>query len=147
MAGAYMRIETNAPIVRQGLQDLAADLPKIGRLVLYRTILAIFRRSGVYPPEWPGQKYRRTYGLRKSRVIERTPQGYTLSIEPVSKYGVSYGVYVLGLPTGGGQSAYHRNKWPPLAQITNEEVEKLPKEIQVLLLEAAARASARTNAK
>ena len=148
MPGAYVRIEVlNADVVRQGLQSFASELPKIGRLQILRAVQAIAKRAGVYPAALPGQKYVRTYQLRQSRRIEKTPKGYTLSINPLDERGRSYGVYVLGVPAGGGQTAFHRNRWVPIAIIQREELEKLPPEVIKQLREAANRGAARTHVK
>lgn len=147
MPDVTFHLETNAELTRQGLEDLAADLPKIGRLSLYRTAQGIYKRAGFYPGELPGQTYKRTRTLYQSRRIDRTDKGYVISINPVDKRGRSYGSYVLGLPQGGGQAAYHQGRWIPIAIITEEELQKLPPEVIKSLREAAAKAAARTHVK
>lgn len=123
-------VESNAPLVAQGLQDLAAEIPTVGRLQLYRTAQAIFRRSGVYPAKYLGQRYKRTMRLRQSRTLGKTENGYFIAIEPVDDKGRPYGVYVLG--TAGDatrQARIHAGRWTPIAVITEEEISKLPRDV------------------
>jgi len=53
-------IKSNVGLVRQGLQDLEAEVPKIGRRRVYDAINRITRTMEGYPRERPRQKYVRT---------------------------------------------------------------------------------------
>lgn len=132
-------------IARQGLQDLASSYPKIGRLSLYRLAQAIFRVLGIEPAPWPGQVYKRTGTARASRRIEKTETGYIIYYDPVSTYRkrrTHYAVYLRGDPTTGeGQSQYFAGRWKLTAEITNEEMEKLPPEVVRLLKQAVQEAN------
>ena len=51
-------ITTNAPLVRQGLENLAAEIPQVGRRRIYNTLVKIrsrMRKPGKavrYPIKW-----------------------------------------------------------------------------------------------
>lgn len=148
MPNVYVTIEVeNAEIVRQGLEDFAAEMPKIGRLQLYRASQRIYKRLGIYPAQYPGQIYKRTGELRRSRLIEKTDKGYLVSVAPLDKRGRAYASLVLGYPQGGGQAAYHQGRWVPIALILEEELAELPQEVVQELRAAVARSASRTNGK
>ena len=117
----------NAEIVRKGLQDLGAEIPKIGRLQIYQTAQAIVRRMRVYPPERPNQTYIRTgrlgagWGVRQSNGAMA---GYTVY------NSVPYTKYVVGNAYGLEQAWMHEGRWNLLRDVQEEEVQKLPPEIE-----------------
>lgn len=132
-------------IARQGLQNLAASYPRIGRLGLYRLAQAIYKALGIEPAKWPGQVYKRTGTARASRRIERTDTGYNIYYDPVSTYRkrrTHYAVYLRGDPaTGEGQSSYFSGRWKLFTTITDEEIKKLPPEVAALLKKAVQEAN------
>ena len=119
---------TGAEIVRQGLQDLAAEIPKIGRLQIYRTEQAIAKRLKAYwtnnsPPELPS--YVRTGRLARGYTITGIPNGYTLSNStPYTKHvvGNAYGLDQAWMHAKPGRHTLWRD-------VQDEEVAKLPQEI------------------
>ena len=120
---------TGGEIVRQGLQDLAAEIPEIGRLQIYRTEQAIAKRLKNYwtnndPSELPS--YTRTGDL--SRGYKITPLrevGYTLSNK------TPYTSLVVGNAYGTGQAWMHAKpgRHTLWRDVQDEEVDKLPQEI------------------
>ena len=114
----------NADIVRRGLQDLSAEIPKIGRLQIYQTAQAIVRRMKVYPPERPGQTYIRTGRLGGGWMIIPNTNGYT------TRNNVPYTKYVVGNAYGLEQAWMHEGRWNLLRDVQEEEVAKLPKAIE-----------------
>jgi len=125
---------TGAELVRSGLQDLAAEIPKVGRLQIYRTEQAIVKRMKKYPPERINQRYRRTGNLGRAWTITPLPNGYTLSNNVRSPQGVFYTKYVVGNAYGLDQAWMHIStdqgkRWPLLRDVQDEEVKKLPQEI------------------
>ena len=122
-------IEAQTELVRKGLQRLAAEPPKVGRLQIYRTLQAIQKEVKHYPPEPPGSTYTRTYNLRKSVLIRRLSKGYELRINPVGPTGVPYGIYVLGDVEGRGQARKHVGRWPLIQSTMAREINKLPDNI------------------
>jgi len=140
-----IRVEVDAELTRQGLQDLAADYPKIGRLTLYRTAQGIYRKHGVYAKQMLKQGYKRTGTLRKARRIVKTDQGYIVILDPVSKRGKPYLVYVRGAPTNAEpQARIHRRRWTPTVTILNEELAKLPPLIKEHVLNSLRKAAQET---
>jgi len=120
----------NADVVRQGLEDLHDEIPKIGRLQIYRTVQAVIRRMKVYPPPPAGSRYVRTYRLRNAWKIEPKENGYAVSADPVSPKGRPYGRYVVGFARGDGQAWMHKGRWNLLRDVMEDEVKKLPNEIE-----------------
>ena len=114
----------NADIVRRGLQDLSAEIPKIGRLQIYQTSQAIVRRMKIYPPERPAQTYIRTGRLGGGWMIIPNTNGYT------TRNDTPYTKYVVGNAYGLEQAWMHEGRWNLLRDVQEEEVAKLPKAIE-----------------
>lgn len=137
-------IKTNAPLVRQGLEDLAKEIPLIGRRRLRTATERIKRRMQAYPEERAGQsvasshpvlgtifraaRYRRTGNLGRSWTIESRDKGYTIK-NNASRKGREYAKYVVGDAAGDGQAWMHVGRWQLFRTVTDEEVAKLPPEI------------------
>ncbi|HEU4341004.1 MAG TPA: hypothetical protein VFU31_05485 [Candidatus Binatia bacterium] len=115
----------NAELVRKGLQDLAAEVPKIGKLQIYRTEQTVVRRMKEYwtmnvPPELPS--YQRTGTLAGGYFISPTTNGYRITNQ------VPYTKHVVGNAYGLEQAWMHAKpgRHKLLRDIQEEEVEKLP---------------------
>jgi len=123
-----------ADLVRMGLQDLAAEIPQIGRLQIYRTEQAIVKRVK-YPPPPELPSYQRTYRLYRGWTITPRSNGYTISNT------VPYTKYVVGNAYGLEQAWMHAlpGRWPLLRDVSDEEVAKLPKEIDDNISQVARR--------
>ena len=115
----------NAEVVRQGLEDLSAELPRIGRRRLYAAMNRITREMEGYPPERPGQRYKRTGLLGASWDVKRLDNGYMITNDARRK-GRTYGHYVVGDAYGAGQAWMHKGRWPKLRDVVDAEIEKLP---------------------
>ena len=127
-----------ANIVRQGLQDLSKEIPDIGRLQIYRTAQAIVKRMKVYPPERFGQKYIRTYRLRGAWSIAKRSNGYTIrNTTPYTKYvvGNAYGLEQAWMHVSTDQG----KRWQVFRDVNDEEVAKLPAEIEKEIVQVARR--------
>ena len=118
-----------AEIVRRGLQDLSAEIPRIGREQIYRTNQGIVRRMKEYwtinvPPELPS--YQRTGRLAGGYMIIRLDNGYRI------ENNVPYTKYVVGNAYGLEQAWMHARpgRHTKLRDVAEEEVEKLPPEIE-----------------
>lgn len=138
-------ISTNAPLVRQGLENLNAELPKIGRRRIYNMMLKIrsdLRRPGApvtYPVRWDSEKQRRAFfatdgfgrGIPTVRtgaynagyMIVRTDRGYRLENR------LAYAKYVGGSAYGTQQSRIHGGRWKLMRDIVDEHIETLPEEV------------------
>ena len=124
---------TGADLVRKGLQDLSAEIPKIGRLQIYQTEQAIVRRMKVYPPERPNQTYIRTGTLGGGWSITSRIDGYTIS------NSTPYTKYVVGNAYGLEQAWMHQGRWNLLRDVSDEEVGKLPAAIEDNISQVARR--------
>jgi len=151
-------VKTTAPLVRQGLENLTAEIPQIGRRRIRTVMERIKRRMQEYPPEPAGQstasshsalgtifrptkgRYRRTGNLGASWKIEEISgsMGYTISNDAQRK-GRSYGQYVVGDAYGTSQAWMHQGRWQKLRDVAEEEVDTLPEDVNNEILMVARR--------
>lgn len=113
----------NAELVRMGFQNLAAEVPKIGRKPIYSAAQAIVRREKIYPSR-SGSTYKRTYRFRAGWIIEQYDLGYRIMNR------VPYGHYVVGDAFGANQAWMHEGVWELFRDVSEEETAKLPQQIQ-----------------
>jgi hypothetical protein len=119
-----------ATLVRQGLQDLAAEIPKIGKGQIYKTEQAVVRRMKEYwtinsPPALPS--YQRTGKLAGGYFIEPLTNGYRI----VNR--TAYTSLVVGDAYGLGQAWFHSQalgRHMKVRDVQEHEVLKLPPEIE-----------------
>lgn len=146
-----MRITTsirNASLVRQGLQDLSAEVPKIGRKVIYDTQKAIVKEMRVYPAERRNQKYVRTFRFRDGWTVTKISSGMGYAIENKTPYGG----YVVGNAVGGGQAWMHVStdqgkRWSLLRDVVNKHLSGLDKKIIELVRVSAKKIGFKVSAK
>ncbi len=124
-----LSIITNAALVRQGLQNLRSEIPKIGRRKIYDAMNRITRKMEAYPAERASQKYVRTGRLGRSWKVKRLDNGYIISSD-ARKRGRSYSRYVVGTSYGTGQAWMHVGRWQKLRDVAEEEIAGLPPEIE-----------------
>lgn len=130
MIGFDVKVE-NGEIVRMGLQSLADDVPKIGRLQIYYTVLKVrTRMRAPYTSVGAVPGYVRTRRLFHAWTIERKPEGYAIWADPKTPYGRPYAQYVVGDAEGHGQAWMHEGRWPLFREVVDEEVGKLPPEVE-----------------
>jgi len=138
-----LTIKVKGELVRQGLQDLSAELPKIGRQKIRAMMDRVKRKMQEYPSE-PSNRTRtaqhsilgliytktgRTGNLGRSWKIEEVPNGYRLD-NAAARKGRGYAVYVVGDAYGARQAWMHQGRWNVTRDVMDEEVEKLPPEIE-----------------
>jgi hypothetical protein len=145
--GASFQLTVIPPteLTRQGLQNLGADIPKIGRMGIYRTMQRISKRLKkpgapiFYPVNWDTPLQRRAFfatdgfgrGIPTGRSgeyqegfqIVGLPDGYQL-VNHAPGAG-----YIGGDFEGQGQSRIHMERWPLIFEIANEELDKLPDDV------------------
>lgn len=144
MVRISVRVETE--LVRQNLQNLFAEVPKIGKFKIRNLMERIRNRMGgpgkksTRPVKWDSEKQRKAYfatdGFGRGIPTQRTGKyqrgwkvkalgesGYTLSN---SQAGAKY---IGGSAYGTGQSRIHMGRWVLLRDATDLEVSKLPAEI------------------
>lgn len=137
---------TGAELVRQGLQDLTAEIPKIGRKGIYdkmveaRTELRTAGKPISYPVRWASEKqrryviallrskgnlpYRRTGKHPSSWNIVKITEGYRFENE------VDTAVHLYGNYEGARQSPIHEGRHPIFQKVIEEKVQELPPEIE-----------------
>lgn len=136
----------DAKRVRQGLQDLMAEIPKVGRSVLYNSLVEARKILSQEPPGFPEDRsypwvstkqrmavmamikkeeievpYRRTHQYSKSYQIRRAENGWVLFND------VPWAHWVAG--TGEGQGGYqasvHAGRWAALDPTLREVLSKV----------------------
>lgn len=125
-----------ADVVRQGLENLDRDIPRIGAARIFAAMNRARKRVTTYPPPIPTSRYKRTGTYKRSFQVRRNPRsglrknvGYTLFGRAVQK-GRDYTRYVGGDAFGRRQASIHENRWPVIREIVEDEVKGLPREIE-----------------
>jgi hypothetical protein len=146
MTKLTLKIE-GAEIVRKGLENLSAEVPKVSRRRIYNTMLKIrtrMRQPGKainYPVKWDSEKQRRAFfatnGFGRgipSRRTNRYTSGWNIQQAGAVGYRIEnnapYSKYVGGTAYSTSQSNIHQGRWPILRDVFDEEVKKLPAEIE-----------------
>lgn len=134
-----------AEIVRQGLEDLSREIPKIGRKRIYEAmrraqkILRTPKSRPSSPIQWDSLKQKRAFfasdgfgrGIPTRRTgrslqweISNTGSGYMMS------NSADYARYPYGLHDGSGQSRIFAGEYPLFSQVVENEIEGLPEDIE-----------------
>ena len=113
-----------AKVVRKGLENLQSEIPKVGRLNVWEFMKRVMKRMKIYPRKRPGQKYVRTFKLKRGWQLKKIGQmAYRLS-NPTP-----YTKYVVGSAYGTEQAWMHVGRWKTLRDVSDEELKKLPEAI------------------
>lgn len=140
-----LTIKSNVGLVRQGLENLGAEVPQIGRRRIYNVLLKIksaLHKPGdapTYPIQWDSEKQRRAFfatdgfgrGIPARRTgryqsgwnIAKLDNGYVIA------NSTSYGKYIAGSAYGTGQSRIHQGRWPLFRDVVEAELETLPEQV------------------
>lgn len=134
-----------AELVRQGLEDVTAEIPRIGRKRIYeatrraQAILRLPKSRPRYPIRWVSERQRRAFfasdgfgrGIPSSRSgrslqweISPTGNGYTLFNSS------DYSRYLYGYADGSGQSQIFDADYPLFRDVVENEIENLPEDIK-----------------
>jgi hypothetical protein len=87
----------------------------------------------IYPPPPPTSRYVRTFALQHGWTITSRQDGYTTS------NATPYTKYVVGTAYGTEQAWMHVGRWLLLRDVSDEEVGKLPAEIDSHITQVARR--------
>lgn len=141
-----LSIQVHGELVRRGLQNLADEIPKVGRLQIYQTALRIrtgMKKQGnkpTYPIQWASVQQRKAFFASKgfgSGVPHRRTDGYVNAweIQPIGDQGYTLmnrsagAQYIGGNAYGLAQSPIHRGRWPLFRDVTDAETAKLPEDV------------------
>lgn len=135
-----LTVKVRTELVRQGLENLSKEMPEIGRRRM-RTILDRVKRiMEAYPSERPGQKYIRTGRMFRSWRINKLENNKGYSIGNVAMFkGNAYPQYVVGDAYGTSQAWMHKGRWPNFREVTEKELEALPKALEQEIVMVAKR--------
>lgn len=150
-----LTLKVDGELVRKGLQDLSAEIPKVGRQQIRTVMNRILRRMSKpgrkpnYPIKWDSEKQRRAFfatdgfgrGIPTKRTgaytggwkIESVENGYRL------ENNTSYAKYLGGDAYGVVHSGIHKGRWENTRDVVEEETEKLPEEIEAAIIMVARR--------
>lgn len=126
-------VKTNVVVVRQGLEDFKNDIPKVGKLRMYRLSQRVVTKLKVTPTELPNQKYKRTGQYIASWEIDSLVDGYLLVNEVTDSKGRPYASRVAGNAYGQKQSPYQAGRWSHLRTTVDEELAIEPAEAAAAL--------------
>ena len=148
-----LTIKVKGELVRKGLQDLSAELPKVGRRKIRDMMNRVVRKMQEYPPE-PANRERRSSHSILGTIITKTGRtgtyfrswkieqvgntGYKLE-NTAARKGKAYAVYVGGDAYGNRQAWMHVGRWNVTRDVVEEEVEKLPPDIEKEIVMVARR--------
>jgi hypothetical protein len=142
-----LSVQVDGTLVRNGLQNLASDIPKVSRLTIYRTSQRIQQRMKKvgarpsYPINWASDKQRRAFfasngfgGGIPYRRSNRYPSGWKVVQKGDTGYTVineeSAAQWVAGNAYGQRQSSIHAGRWPVFRDEADAEIKDLPAEIE-----------------
>lgn len=144
------RIEVkNAVLVRKALQDLEAEVPKIGRAEIYKSLqrarAVLAREADVPPGKYPWKTdrqrryvlwamstgvlkrpYQRSHKYSRGWRLRAMKSGWQLMNE------TDYAGWVAGVP-GVGQARLHRGRWAAFRPAVQAELRELPKRVRTSL--------------
>lgn len=145
-----LTVKVDGTLVRQGLQDLKAQVPKVGRQGLRVVLERVKRRMQEYPPEPQGQsktsvhpvlgktfspvkgRYVRTGKLGQSWSIEQVDNGYQIGNSATRK-GKAYPRFVVGDAYGTGQAWMHKGRWQRFRDVFDQETSRLTDELAAVI--------------
>lgn len=140
-----LKTSIDAQLVRQGLEDLTAEIPKIGRKRIYEAVLrvrGVLRTPGArptYPINWVSAKQKRAFfatdgfgggipharrGMEKRWDIVPVERGYRFENPAPGA------VYVFGNYEGERQSPIHAGRWAVFQEVVEKEIQELPEDIE-----------------
>jgi hypothetical protein len=124
-----LSVTVRGDLVRQGLEDFSAELPRIGKRRIRTIMNRIVRREQAYPAERPGQTYVRTGRLFSHWEIKGIDAGYMIENRAAFR-GREYAGYVVGDAYGTGQAWMHKGRWETLRDVSEDELKALSEEIE-----------------
>lgn len=135
-----------ADLVRQGLQDLDREIPRIGRQTIYdalshaKRILSTPGAPSRSPVQWDSDRqrrfvlgmlreqnnlpYSRTGRMNSGWTMEKLDSGYRLENSNENA------VYVYGNYEGARQSRIHQGRWPTMQEVIENAISGLPEAIE-----------------
>jgi len=117
--------------VRKGLEDLEAEIPKVGRKRIYDALRRVLKRMRNEPPRLP--QYDRTGKMRAGWPLRPVRTGSADNAYRIYN-DVEYTRYVVGDAEGLGQAWFHVGRWENFREVVEEEIANLPQEIEDMLV-------------
>lgn len=147
MPGISLQVKVNTKLVRRGLENLRAQLPKIGDFRTKEAATEIARRMSrpgrkiTYPVNWDSLKqkiyviirimkrqgslpYIRTHAMERGWKVERVQRGAKVY------NNVRGSKYVYGTMRSKWQSNIHIGRWLILRDVYDKVVAELPKRVR-----------------
>lgn len=148
MAGIQLSVSVNkeAQLVRKGLEDLAAETPKVGRQTIYdelweaRQELAAPAPKISYPVNWDSEKQMLAFFASNGfgKGIPYNSTGASSRAWKLSATAIGWKLYntfqaakyLFGDATGKGQSNIHKGRRPLFRMVMEQHLQNLPQKIQ-----------------
>ena len=150
-----LSLRIDGELVRQGLQDLGAEIPKIGRRGIRTMINRVVRVQQAYPQPEPAHRTRtkdnpvlgkvyvktgRTGAYGSHWQVKEIENGYTISNNVMSKGGFNYAIKLAGDAYGNRQASWApKYGWRKTRDVGEEETQKLPDELEQEIIRVARR--------
>jgi hypothetical protein len=128
MATITVKVENQK--VKQGLRVVGDAIPRATDRLVKKTMEAARDEVRTYPPELPGQKYKRTgRRYRATKVVRADTRAYRLESNPVYPGGRTANPFVVGDAKGLGQAWMHVGRWTKIKDAVDKHVKALLKDI------------------
>lgn len=132
MAAITVKVDNGR--VYQSLRNVGDAIPRITDKAVKNAMTAARDEVRTYPPERPGQRYRRTgKRYRATQVVKVGLRAYRLESNPVYKGGRTANPYVIGDAFGKGQAWMHAGRWKLLYPTVKRWIAPLLTEIEMSL--------------
>lgn len=137
--------DNSAQLVRQGLEDLGREIPRIGRKRIYeamkraQAILRIPKSRPRSPIQWDSVRQRKAFfasdGFGRGIPTRRTGRSLKWEISPTGtgytlRNSADHARYPYGLHDGSGQSRIFAADYPLFSEVVENEIEGLPEDIE-----------------
>lgn len=114
-------------LIQDPVRDIATAAAKNGLRLLGYAGAQIVKRMQDYPPERPGQKYKRTFRFKRSWNLAFVSDG--LLIENLTPYAGR----VVGDEFGKNQAWMHVGRWSLFRSVVEQEIASLPESLSDLV--------------
>lgn len=135
MAAITVKVDNGK--VYQSLRKIGDAIPRITDAKVKRAMTNARDEVRTYPPERPGQRYKRTgRRYRATQVVKVDTRTYRLESNPTYKGGRSANPYVIGDSEGRWQAWMHVGRWKLLYPTVQRWIAPMLREIEVSLSQA-----------
>ena len=130
-----LRIEAKGvDFVRRDVERLRRAVPRVAGTRIRDALERARKKITKYPPERPGQTYRRTGTYRRAWRVKRGAGFMYSLVGQAIQRGRDYTKFVGGDAAGAGQAWFHAGRWTQAKSAVDNEMLKLPASVRYALL-------------